>query len=161
MPLAPSDAIPANPSPQLKVALTWMRALSSTDPSSTELLATTLTEDYTYTFLPRSLGYPVRNKEQFLAYARKVPLSLFRDLQLYLHEIIEAPMKIIVQATSTATFHTGVPYVNEYMMVFHLAKQTDGELKIRKVEEFVDSRAMAVFFPMDPLRKRGPYKSNL
>ncbi|CAL1714274.1 unnamed protein product [Somion occarium] len=160
MPLASSDAIPANPSPQLKVALTWMRALSSADPSSTELLATTLTEDYTYAFLPRSLGYPVRNKEQFLAYARKVPFSLFRDPQLYLHEVIEAPMKIIVQATTTATFHSA-PYVNEYMMVFHLAKQTDGELKIRKVEEFVDSRAMAVFFPMDPLRERGSYKSNL
>lgn len=82
MPLAPSDAIPANPSPQLQVVLKWMKALSSADPSAADVLASTLTEDHTYHFLPRSLGYPIRNKEQFLAYARKVPLSLVRNPQV-------------------------------------------------------------------------------
>ncbi|KAK7685626.1 hypothetical protein QCA50_010396 [Cerrena zonata] len=146
MPLAPSDAIPANPSPQLQVVLTWMRALSSANPDAAELLATTLTEDHTYHFLPRSLGYPSRNKEQFLAYARKVPLSLFRNPQLHLHQVIEAPGKITIQATTIATFHTGARYENEYMTLYHLIEQ-EGEWKIQKVEEFVDARAMAYFFP--------------
>ena len=82
MPLAATDAIPDNPSAQLQVVLTWMKALSSADPSAVELLGTTLTEDHTYHFLPRSLGYPARNKAQFLAYARKVPLSLFKNPQV-------------------------------------------------------------------------------
>lgn len=70
------------PSTQLQVVLTFLRAMTSEDTSATEILATTLTEDYTYTFLPQSLGYPVRNKERFLAYARKTPLALFRNLQV-------------------------------------------------------------------------------
>ena len=82
MPLAATDAIPDKPSAQLEVVLTWMRALSSADPSAAEILGTTLTEDHTYHFLPRSLGYPARNKAQFLAYARKVPLSLFKNPQV-------------------------------------------------------------------------------
>lgn len=39
----------------------------------------------------------------------------------------------------------GVPYLNEYIIIFHAEKQADGSYKLIKAKEFVDSKFSAGF----------------
>ena len=51
------------------------------------------------------------------------------------------------KATSTAKSSSGLPYINEYMMFFHITSDSgSGRLKITNVREMIDSLFTANFF---------------
>lgn len=62
-------------------------------------------------------------------------------------------LSISLQASSTATSTTGVPYANEYMVIFRLRGVEDGTIKIESTKEFVDSQASTEFFPAEMKRQ--------
>ncbi|KIJ51403.1 hypothetical protein M422DRAFT_26817, partial [Sphaerobolus stellatus SS14] len=108
--------------------------------------------DYTHQVLPKSLGRPVLNREEFIQHC-KILLPLYVHLGASkVEEIIEVPGKVFVHATSSGMSTTGAAYDNEYCLTFHLAHQ-DGDLKIFHLKEFVDSKYTSEFFAGESKRQ--------
>ena len=76
MAILPSPAIPANPSPQLALALKWAEAVSKAD---FDVLSSILTDDHIHHLLPTSLGVPVLNGKEALFQVYKGVLPHFRE----------------------------------------------------------------------------------
>ncbi|THH20620.1 hypothetical protein EUX98_g8547 [Antrodiella citrinella] len=151
MAVLPTDAI-RDPSPQLQVVLRWLDALVTTH--DVKALESTLTEDYTYQVLPRSLGRLARSKSEFLEYCDSFSMRVVRDFEATIHEVIETPNNVVFHASSTAISATGYPYANEYIIIMHVNLQPDGEYKIRSTKEFVDSKLSSEFFPAEAKRQQ-------
>ncbi|KAF8514613.1 hypothetical protein JB92DRAFT_2918739 [Gautieria morchelliformis] len=91
MTTAASCTIPANPSPELQVALNWIEGYNRWD---IDLLFSTVSDDYTHHVLPGSLGIKPRSKEEFREYLTSI-FPMFQGFTVTLHEIVEAPGKIL------------------------------------------------------------------
>ncbi|KIJ51392.1 hypothetical protein M422DRAFT_26806 [Sphaerobolus stellatus SS14] len=144
-----SPAIPANPSTQLQVVLKWLEAWRTLNLDNI-LLA--LANNYKHQVLPKSLGRPVLNREEFIQ-NYKVILPLYTHLGTdKVKEIIEVPGKIFIHATSSGKSTTGAAYDNEYCLTFYLAHQDD-DLKISHLKEFVDSKYTSEFFAEESKRQ--------
>ncbi|KIJ51378.1 hypothetical protein M422DRAFT_158316 [Sphaerobolus stellatus SS14] len=137
-----SPAIPANPSPQLQVVLQWLDAWKTLNVDN---VLPTLADDYKHQVLPKSLGRPMLNREEFTQNYRAV-LPLYSYFEVCANELIEVPGKIFVHAMSSGKSTTGAPYNNEYCLTFYLVNQDDGLPKISYLKEFVDSKYSSEFF---------------
>lgn len=74
MTIAPSPAVPSNPSHQLLAALRWAEAVTNAD---FEQLEDAITEDYVHVLLPASLGVPqVQGRDEVIKGYKGI-LSLF------------------------------------------------------------------------------------
>jgi ketosteroid isomerase-like protein len=51
-----------------------------------------------------------------------------------------------VQASSSGTTTSGLPYRNEYAFTLRVATSSSGEAKITSIEEFCDSATLGAFF---------------
>jgi ketosteroid isomerase-like protein len=114
---------------------------------------------------PKSITKPAKNNTEYAAYFAKIK-PLFQNFtvipslpkhtkrQLTQQQVTvfdeihdaEAGMSVI-HASSDAMTSVG-PYSNEYSLFFHFTK--DGK-KIKKIDEFVDSKYTAEFFPKLPI----------
>ncbi|CAL1714269.1 unnamed protein product [Somion occarium] len=137
-----SAAISANPSPQIQLVLKWVEAAIGKDFATLEAI---ITDDYVQTVHPDNLGAPLhKGKEPFLTHYKTV-LPLFVDFSVKILEIIETPDTVVVHAKGSAKTQINYDYENEYIMIFHIVKQQDGQLKLSSAKEFVDSKFMAGF----------------
>lgn len=79
MAILPTDAI-KDPSPQLQAVLRWIDALVTT--LDVKTLESTLTDDYTYQIIPKSMRCPILNKTEFLQYADTFLMYVVKDLKV-------------------------------------------------------------------------------
>ncbi|KAH8104840.1 hypothetical protein BXZ70DRAFT_623247 [Cristinia sonorae] len=149
MPILSTDAI-KDPSPQLQAALHWINALIET--RDVQDLESAITDDFAIQVLPKSLGRPQLHKEEYLKYSNSFTFHVVRDFEATIQEVVETADKVVLHASSKATSATGFPYSNEYIIIFHLALQPDGQYKVKYLKEFVDSQFSTEFFPAE--RKR-------
>ncbi|RDB25161.1 hypothetical protein Hypma_007986 [Hypsizygus marmoreus] len=136
---------PSSPSPNLQTFLAYCDALNHWD---YDKVMAVFDETLEHRILPKSLGRPVLNKAQYSAYFAGV-MPLFKRLHITLHEVVEAKDVITVHATSTGESATGVPYLNESMLILHFAPPKDGGdglPKICFVKEYMDSATVLKFF---------------
>ncbi|CAL1717448.1 unnamed protein product [Somion occarium] len=144
-----TGAIPANPSPEVKLIIAWMTALCDGD---FDKLATLVTEDFVHYVHPSSLGFPKRNKTEWLQF-NKDGFDIFKNFKITVHEIVEGQSAVVVHASSNATTSTGYPYANEYSLFFHLTAETDGSYTIDQLKEFMDSQYAVEFFLAEKKRQ--------
>ncbi|KAI4242147.1 MAG: hypothetical protein L6R40_004190 [Gallowayella cf. fulva] len=92
--------------------------------------------------LPASLDRKAMNNDEYVAFfAPRMPP--FKNFNLTVHDTVvdEAPRKVVLHMTSTASTAIG-EYRNEYMLKLHI---TEDRRKIDRFEEFVDSGYSAQF----------------
>jgi len=68
---------------------------------------------------------------------------------MVVHEVIEAPGKVVLHASGTGNSMTGSTYANEWMKVYTLENDASGTPKIIKLKDFNDSHFMVTFFPAE------------
>ncbi|KAH8104841.1 hypothetical protein BXZ70DRAFT_922676 [Cristinia sonorae] len=141
--------------PQMKAALSWIHAVVET--LDMRELEAVITEDFTYEILPKSLGHHPRQREEFLLYADAILFRFVKDFRATIHQVVQSWDAVVLYATCQAISVTGHPYTNEYMLVFSLSQQVDGQFKVRAVKEFLDSKYCAEFFPAERRRRRELY----
>jgi len=78
---------------------------------------------------------------------------MFKVFKVTLHEIVEAPGRIFLHASSKATSTTGFPYSNEYNILLYVTPQPTGPPKISVAKEFVDSKFTLEFFVAERQRQ--------
>ncbi|TCD64738.1 hypothetical protein EIP91_003694 [Steccherinum ochraceum] len=122
-------------SPQRQTVFTFIQALRD---SNYEILDQTLSEDFMFEILPRSLGIPMRRKDEWLKTCRSSNI-LEPGYRVDVIDINESPGRIWIHATIFARAKTGQSYENEYMLMFRLAENSAGEPKITWLREFMDS----------------------
>ncbi|THH32524.1 hypothetical protein EUX98_g1686 [Antrodiella citrinella] len=141
MPLIPTDAS-KNPSPRLKVVLRWLEAL--TDTHDVNALASLLTDDYTHSNVPRSIGFPPYfDRASFLAHAEKTLIYVLHEYKYSVLEVVETEDRVVVHAYADIVTSTGHAFESEIMILAHVVSQPDGEYKIRYWKEFLDTKMMA------------------
>ncbi|KAH8086662.1 hypothetical protein BXZ70DRAFT_910293 [Cristinia sonorae] len=147
MPVVPSAAI-ENPSKQLQAVLKWAEGMAT---ANFDILGAVLADDYVHTALPANLSIPVLgSKEHFIKHYQGV-LPIFSSFDVSVHEVVEAPGRVVLHAAADAMTKPGFPYINEYILIFHVAEQPDGSFKLTSAKEFVDSKFTAGF--MEQLQK--------
>ncbi|TCD64010.1 hypothetical protein EIP91_004678 [Steccherinum ochraceum] len=151
-----NDAV-KNPSPQLQAFLRWADALTvKKDPVA---LAAAMTDDYHHQSLPKSMGFPPRDKAGFIEFSTTRFMVLMTDFQSEIVEVVETADTVVVHATATAVSTTGAPYANEYTIIAHVAKQPDGEYKVSSMKEFLDSKVLLEFMAAEQKRQEERAKS--
>ncbi|CAL1708222.1 unnamed protein product [Somion occarium] len=130
--------IPPDPSPQLRTVLSFIQGLQE---SNFPLVKTMMTEDFTMSILPQSLGIPIRPRDEWLETCERASLLWPKSFRLDILDINESPGKLWLHGIATARAKMGKAYENEYMIMFRLTdgKETDGESKISEMKEFMDS----------------------
>ncbi|KAI0797045.1 hypothetical protein C8Q75DRAFT_743129 [Abortiporus biennis] len=140
--------IPKNPSPQFKVALSYINYVFS---GQFETLSTILSDDFQYTTLPQTLGQdrPALGKEEALA-TMEFFLSVVKkeNFVATIHETLEGPNGVVLHITSKGTCVSGSPYANDYIFWINV-KQVGGGLKVAAVKEVMDSKYTIDFVEME------------
>ncbi|KAF8987997.1 hypothetical protein BDQ17DRAFT_1374445 [Cyathus striatus] len=101
-------------------------------------LSEVMTDDFTLTFLPSSLGgfgIPVRNKEQSITFLCGLPDKGVASLRIKPTEWVETGDTVVGHYHATGELVDGSPYKNEYMGIFRFR---DGKMVYMK--EFMDSK---------------------
>jgi len=128
---------PIMPSIQRQNTLAFLACMNARDYHG---LGNLVSENFTHTLLPASLGTPVRNKQQFLDFAKELEAIIERFNFQPPKEIIEAKDIVVVHLTSDGKTTAGKPYNNEYMIIVRF----EGE-KISSIKEFIDSKYTSPF----------------
>jgi len=121
--------------PQLKLVSEWNVGFKE---KNLDILAKSLHKDFRRYTYPRSLGQPVQTKEEWFGHLAKV-IDITSEFEQTLHSVIEAPGKVIIHATNEAKNPHGVKTLRESIYIIHVTDK-DGDLKIKQIEEFTDSK---------------------
>ncbi|KAF9645444.1 hypothetical protein BDM02DRAFT_3120200 [Thelephora ganbajun] len=123
-------------SPQTKAIMAWAQGFIDSD---VDQIAAALHPDYIHDTFPRSLKIPQQNKEQWIQSYKKIK-DVLKNFKVDIHSMTEVPGKVFIHATDYADTTVGVPFVNEATLIVEVAPNGDGELKVKHVEEFLDSQ---------------------
>lgn len=123
-------------SPQLQLVHSLIDAFKR---SNVDDIALLLHKDHRRIYHPRSFGKPEETKEQWLKQVA-VFTGQWSDCQMIVHSLIETPGKIIIHGTNKAMTSVGVDMVREMILIFHIAPDEDGSLKVKILEEFIDTK---------------------
>ncbi|KAJ7275650.1 hypothetical protein C8J57DRAFT_1311326 [Mycena rebaudengoi] len=131
--------IQTDPTP-LETAQVYLARLSAGDVAGLE---TIMTEDFTWSFLPKSLGIPVRTKPQFVTQLKALG-AIFASLKLRIVEseaVVQSADAVVMHLIGEGETAKGVPFHSEYVWTV----RCEGA-KVRSVTEFSDSKYMHALF---------------
>ncbi|KAG5636051.1 hypothetical protein H0H81_009247 [Sphagnurus paluster] len=139
---------PEYPSPIIQTTLAFIQAYNEWDINK---ISAVYDDSLAHYLLPKSLGRPVVNKQEYLNNFENAVMPLFKRFHITVHEIAETVGDVVtIHASCLGESIFGAPYVNEYMVFLHFVPPKeggDGLPKISMVKEFVDSSVMNKFFP--------------
>ncbi|KAF9785446.1 hypothetical protein BJ322DRAFT_1063262 [Thelephora terrestris] len=125
-------------SPQIKLTYEWAEGFRKKDLG---VIAKLLHEDHRRITYPQSLGIPEQTKEEYIQQMTEI-INVWTDgCELTLHSIIETPGTLVVHFTNKANTSLGVEMVRESIMIGQIVTDEDGSLKIKRIEEFTDSKS--------------------
>ncbi|KAG5634819.1 hypothetical protein H0H81_000612 [Sphagnurus paluster] len=125
-----------SPSPNIRATLAWVDAYNELDVNK---LSALVDESLQFEVLPKSLGRPISNKEEYLTNFEKHIIPLFKRFH----------------ASSEGESVLGSVYKNEYVIFLHFVPPKeggDGLPKISVVKEFTDSHTTLEFIKEEQAR---------
>ncbi|KAF9780782.1 hypothetical protein BJ322DRAFT_1081658 [Thelephora terrestris] len=125
-------------SPQVKLMFEWGRGFETRDIT---ILEKHLHKDFRHVTYPRSLALPEQTKEGWIAQMKGVISLWTEDCKATIHSVIEAPGKVVIHITSTPKNSLGLDASHEAITIAHIVTDEDGTLKIKTLEDFVDSKS--------------------
>jgi len=128
-------------SPTTKLVLDWGQGFEKRD---TDHLAKYLHKDFRHITYPRSLKRPELNKDEWIAQMSEI-FPLWAETEHTKNSLIEAPGKVIYHFNQLTKTKVGIDMAYEAINIVDIVTDDDGSLKIKKVEEFVDSKALVDF----------------
>ncbi|KAJ7272949.1 hypothetical protein C8J57DRAFT_1316090 [Mycena rebaudengoi] len=142
-------AIQINPTP-LETAQIFLARITAGDIAGMEAM---MTDDFSWRFLPQSLGIPARTKPQYLTLTKSLNL-IFTSLKLHQPEdVVQTADAVVMHLMGEGETAKGAPFHGEYVTF-----RCEGA-KVRSMTEFSDSKYMdAIFETVDGyklLRKVG------
>jgi len=100
-----------------------------------------LHKDFRQITYPQSLGRPEQNKEELLKSLKQI-ITLWNETDTTIHSLYEVPGKVIYHFTNKTKTSFGLDSTYEAICIAHVATDDDGSLKIKQMEEFVDSKTL-------------------
>jgi len=136
--------------PQLRVLKKFMDAFLSRDMRSVQPL---IAKNYVFQTFPKGVEQSDENKEAHLQRWGKI-LAIITKIEASIHEVIEAPGKVVAHATATLYIgDTKIDYDTVCILTF---TEEDGELKILGAKNFADPQKIgAVYTAVAQLQAKG------
>jgi len=104
-----------------------------------DALGKQLHKDFRRVYYPQSMGYPEQNKEGWIKETTGM-IGFATGFDTIAHSIIETPGRVVIHATNEMKNSIGLDTRHESIYIVHIVTDDDGSLKIKKLEDFCDSK---------------------
>jgi len=127
--------------PQLKIVKAAMDAIGSRD---MKIIEQFLSKDFVFRTSPKVAELPDLPRKDYLL-KFEAAFSVFSDCEVTIHEVIEAPGKVVTEHSFVFAHPEGTKHDYDAVAIFTLAEE-DGELKIIECRDFADHEKRKAFY---------------
>jgi len=105
-----------------------------------------LHKDFRHNMYPRSIGVQEQTKEEWIKSFGEFTSLWAEDGKMTFHSVTEVPGKVIVHTSGKAPSSIGTEVIFEMVVTAEIVTDDDGSLKVKRIDEFTDSKAYLDFF---------------
>ncbi|KAJ7042075.1 hypothetical protein C8F04DRAFT_1252543 [Mycena alexandri] len=130
---ASSGSPVTKPTSPLETTKAFVEATTSGD---VENMAALMTDDFTWCMLPATLGFPVKNKQEYLLHSAELR-RIFAWLKVNVNnplDVVQAGDTVVLHVIGEGALANGTPYSDEYIII----SRCEGG-RVCSIKEFMDS----------------------